>query len=128
MTGTKTSTSDFTFKIVPSTNPFTVPVGMYVISGCPAGGSYAGYGFRALTNGGETFATEYGTGNEFAEASGEISRVEIRFGSAAGAYDLTFRPMICAKALYAVSGRYVPYAPSNRALYEMLRSQQHMNQ
>ena len=125
--GSKPATqSGLNFRIVPAANAFDVPLGDYVLSGCPDGGSSGTYQIRALINNSSVFAQDTGNGAVFTATADTIERIEIAFGTGAMTnFSLTFRPMICARVLYDVSDRYVPYAPSNRALYDMLRAQQH---
>ena len=123
-TGSKPATSSgLNFRIVPAANEFDLPLGDYVLSGCPSGGSSTTYQLRALINNSSVFAQDTGSASEFTTTAKTIERVEIAFGTGAMSnFSLTFRPMICAKAYWAVSHAHKPFIPSNYQLYNMINS------
>lgn len=121
-TGSKPATSSgLNFRIVPASEAYDLPLGDYVLSGCPAGGSSATYQLRALINNSSVFAQDTGSAAWFTTTSPTIERIEIAFGtSAISNMNLTFKPMISAKALYDASDKYVPYVPSMQELYQRI--------
>lgn len=121
-TGSKPATSSgLNFRIVPAAEAYDLPLGDYVLSGCPAGGSSATYQLRALINNSSVFAQDTGAGASFTTTAATMERIEIAFGtSAISNMNLTFRPMISAKALYDASDKYVPYVPSMQELYQRI--------
>lgn len=123
-TGSKPATSSgLNFRIVPAANGFNLPIGDYVLSGCPSGGSSSTYQIRALINNSSVFAQDIGSSGEFTTTAKLIERVEIVFGtSAMSNFNLTFKPMICLKDYWAVSHNFAPFTPSNYQLYELIKS------
>lgn len=121
-TGSKPATSSgLNFRIVPAAEAYDLPLGDYVLSGCPAGGSSATYQLRALINNSSVFAQDTGAGASFTTTAATMERIEIAFGtSAISNMNLTFKPMISAKALYDASDKYVPYVPSMQELYQRI--------
>lgn len=87
-------------------------------SGCPSGGGVNSYRCE-LRQGADTEETtvviDNGEGAEFSQPSGEYKFV-VRVRHSTG--DITFHPMICTAADWAISQKFVPYAPTNRELYE----------
>lgn len=74
MSGTRTSTSSKTFNITASTSTLTLPVGTYILSGCPAGGGSSTYRITLskAANGGSTYSNvgyDTGEGLEFTVTS-----------------------------------------------------------
>lgn len=95
-----------------------------ILSGAPAGGSYP-YRWAIYlldANGNLVFSGSDGMADEgetrLIPAGTVFRSVRILIRANIGAQTLTFRPMICDKDLYAISPEYIPYAPSNRALYD----------
>lgn len=91
-----------------------IKAGTYVLSGCPAGGNnsntyklqIAGIGY------------DLGDGLTFTIAQDTTINVYIRIWNGYVPNNIVFKPMISTAADYAISSEYVPYAPSNRELYE----------
>ena len=82
-TGSKPATSSgLNFRIVPAAEAYDLPLGDYVLSGCPAGGSSATYQLRALINSSSVFAQDTGSGAEFT-TRGEIGNGSDRAGHVA---------------------------------------------
>lgn len=52
------------------------------------------------------------------------SAVQIRVESGQTLNNVIFKPMLCSKAAWNVSQEYVPYAPTNAELYEMIKALQ----
>lgn len=80
----------------------------YVLSGC-TGGSSTTYDLR-LSLGGTNYI-EYGEGVSFTYGGQATYGVAIVI-RAAQTLDITFKPMICTKAAWEISQKYVPYRPS----------------
>ena len=85
----------------------------FTISGCPSGGSSSGYRF---CNMGQTWANDYGS-SDTAVGDGTSKEIAIYInnsGTAVGTSSnpLTWKPMICTKAAFCLSPKFVPYRPS----------------
>ncbi len=95
-----------------------------VLSGCPSGGGYsARWSIYLLdSNGNLVWADGYGMADEgisrVVPAGTAFRSIRILIRANIGARTLTFKPMLCDKDLYALSPEYIPYAPTNRELYE----------
>lgn len=84
----------------------------FTISGCPSGGSATGYRF---CNMGQTWVNDYGS-SDTAVGDGTSKEIAIYInnsGTAVGTSSnpLTWKPMICTKAAFDVSPKFVPYRP-----------------
>ena len=95
-----------------------------VLSGCPSGGSYP-YRWAIYlldANGNLVFVDNNGMADEgitrVVPAGTVFRQVRILIRANVGAQTLTFKPMLCDKDLYALSPDYIPYAPTNRELYQ----------
>lgn len=109
------------------TIPASLPAGTYVLSGCPAGGIsgtttlYCLYIWDTTAN---TRVSQNDTGNgvefEWTPDPTHSCNISIDIRSGTNPNGLTFKPMICAKAAYDISPKFVQYAPSNRELYDMI--------
>ena len=95
-----------------------------VLSGCPSGGGYT-YRWSIYlidANGNLIFVGENGMADQgdtvVVPAGTAFRQVRILIRANIGAQTLTFKPMFCDKDLYALSPEYIPYAPTNRELYE----------
>lgn len=85
----------------------------FIISGCPSGGSAGGYRF---CNMGLTWANDYGS-SDTAVGDGTLKEMAIYInnsGTAVGTSSnpLTWNLMICTKAAFGVSNKFVPYRPN----------------
>lgn len=95
-----------------------------VLSGCPADGSYVyRYAIYLLdANGNIVMIGSDGMADEgitrVIPAGTSFRSVRILIRANIGSKTLTFKPMLCDKDLYALSPEYIPYAPTNRELYE----------
>lgn len=98
--------------------------GDYVLCGCPANGSDTTYRIDLYTS---TDGTNYsldnsnidrGHGVAFTLSAQLYVKPTVRFQNGYVANNLAFKPMICTAEDYAISPEFVPYAPSNRDLYE----------
>lgn len=111
------------------TIPASLPAGTYVLSGCPAGGIsgkttlYCLYIWDLTAN---TRVSQNDTGNgvefEWTPDPTHSYNITVDIRSGTNPNGLTFKPMICAKAAYDISPKFVQYAPSNRELYAMIHS------
>lgn len=95
-----------------------------VLSGCPSGGGYT-YRWSIYlldANGNLIFVGENGMADQgdtvVVPAGTAFRQIRILIRANIGAQTLTFKPMLCDKDLYALSPEYIPYAPTNRELYE----------
>lgn len=90
--------------------------GDYILTGCPAGGDNNSTYKLQLTGMG------YDTGNGFSFTIAQTTTISVYIRIWAGytPSGLVFKPMICRVADYAISPTFVPYAPTNRELYEMI--------
>lgn len=124
--GSKGATSSgLNFRIVPAEKAFDLPLGNYVLSGCPSGGSSTTYQMRALINNSSVFAQDTGSKAEFTTTANTIERIEVALGTAALTnVNLVFKPMIDTKAINDTDSTYEPYAPSNKELWEMIKALQ----
>lgn len=119
--GTNTGTSTATFVLVPNGQAILIPDGDYWFLGCPQSGSSDTFDlrwFRYSTN-----ASAYDTGSGVAiHKSGNTSEsnIAITVKSGVTVNNITFKPMLCTRADYAISPEFVPYTPTMRELYEMI--------
>lgn len=117
------SNSQTSLVLYSSDNDITFEQDM-VLSGCPADGSYVyKYAIYLLdANGNIVMVGEDGMADEgitrVIPAGTAFRSVRILIRANIGAQTLTFKPMLCDKDLYSMSPDYIPYAPSNRELYE----------
>lgn len=94
--------------------------GNHVLSGNPQGASISTY--RLWYKVGSQTAVSVGDPSVILPAiTGETNAVlGLQVDAPQTNLDITFKPMICTKAAWDVSQKYVPYAPTNRELYEMI--------
>lgn len=97
----------------------------YHLSGCPSGGGASTYSLdiRDLTNAQIPDSFDIGSGSSsFTVPTSGIYYLSVRFadGYTTPSEGITFKPMLCTAEDYAISPEFVPYAPSNRELYEMI--------
>ena len=98
---------------------FDLEPGVYVVSGCPNGGSSTTYRAQVLDNTTSTsvaLVTDSTTGAEFEVVSGHEYAWRFRVQENKSIPDTTFYPMICAKAQWDISHTYVPYGKTNADL------------
>lgn len=98
--------------------------GQHILSGCPANGSSSTYRIYV----GKTGYRYDDTGNgRLLPDHGEVAEISLAVYVSSGytiETPLIFKPMICTAADWAVSQKFVPYAPTNRELYEMIQELQ----
>lgn len=103
-----------------------LPPGEYVLSGCPANGSDTTYRLDLyLSTDGNNYTlydnkVDRGDGVPFTISERLYIRPTTRLQNGYVASNLVFKPMICTAEDYKISQEFVPYAPSNRELYEMI--------
>ena len=101
-----------------------LPAGNYVFTSAE-GASFSGYDSYVYISNSDpirTIARDIEGYNDFTLT--EPTRVVVRIRVRPGYEAVTFRPMICTKAMSDSSGAFVPYAPTNRELYEMILAMQ----
>lgn len=114
--GTNTGTSTALFVI----NDIPLQSGIaYTISGCPSGGSSATYYIGSLdTTDWQEFTTDTGNGGTATLSESKTIRFRIGIRSGVTVDDLVFKPML--RRAEITDASFVPYAPTNRELYEMI--------
>lgn len=106
--------------------PVTVPDGVYMFSGMPADGGTTSYRqeIRAAPRGSVIGINDSQSGNQITISSGGATiYYHIR---AASGYNfgtgVTVNPMLSQPKQYVISDAYVPFSPTNRQLYELIKS------
>lgn len=106
--------------------PVTVPDGVYIFSGMPADGGTASYRqeIRATPRGTVIGINDSQSGNQITISSGGATiYYHIR---AASGYNfgtgVIVKPMLSQQKQYVISDAYVPFSPTNRQLYELIKS------
>lgn len=121
LTSGTTATAQLVFTLGPITNYRDRKL---ILSGCPAGGNYqSGYALY-ISNDGSTAQADTGSGATLPIITGVTSSVValmVRSGTTISS-ELTFRPMVRDASI--VDSTFVPYAPTNRELYEMIQALQ----
>lgn len=114
--GTNTGTSTALFVI----NDIPLQSGIaYTLSGCPSGGSSATYYIGSLdTTDWQEFTTDIGNGNTATLSEPKTIRFRIGIRSGVTVNNLVFKPML--RRAEITDDTFVPYAPTNRELYEMI--------
>lgn len=114
--GTNTGTSTALFVI----NDIPLQSGIaYTLSGCPSGGSSATYYIGSLdTTNWSEFTTDTGNGGTATLDEPKTIRFRIGIRSGVTVNNLLFRPML--RRAEITDASFVPYAPTNRELYEMI--------
>ena len=98
---------------------FQYDIGSYVISGCPSGGSTTTYFIES-----DKLNTRDTGSSVVIERSSTYTDNIFLVVKAGTTFTGTFKPMICTAADWAVSQKFVPYAPTNRELYDMIQALQ----
>lgn len=97
-----------------------IPAGTYHLSGVPTGGSTSTFR-AALTD--ISGAVDTGNGADFTLSSPHYAAYRILISNACDfTGGVVFRPMICSKAAWNVSDKFVPYCPPPAELYAMIRN------
>lgn len=113
--GTASDSADAVFAVF---GDKTLKPGNYCVSGCPSGGAIGKYRIDLVVDG--NVYRDVGSDVSFTVASNASVRMQIVVYRGNSVNDLTFKPMLCTAEDYAISPEFVPYAPSNRELYEMI--------
>lgn len=99
--------------------PITVPAGSYRATGCPSGGSSSSYRIDYRESGTETFIGGVDTGNGVTLTFDEDKTFDFCLRISANySQSATFYPMLHRAEI--TDDTFVPYAPTNRELYEMI--------
>lgn len=110
---TITSDGTNTQSLLYLTTNYPLAAGKYILAGC-TGGSPTKYDMRVKVN--DTITINYDGGTAFSSDGTPIeASIVVR---ASQTLNVTINPMICTAEDYAISPEFVPYAPSNRELYE----------
>lgn len=101
---------------------YVVPSDPVILSGCPAGGSNNTYRIDILDGNqtGSVVAVDYGNGVLIKSSmfTNGIGLIRIRIANGQNVDGLVFKPMI--RRAEITDDTFVPYAPTNRELYEMI--------
>lgn len=102
-----------------TTNPTNIQYGVEtVLSGCPEGGSATTWEIQCVKQG-ESTRSDYGSGTtQPSDYSYKYIACCVRNGQTVT--NLTFKPMVDASSVDAITHAYVPYSPTNAELYQML--------
>lgn len=104
--------------------PVTIPAGFYVFSGMPEDGSSTTYRqeLRVTPTGIVTALNDSADGNILNLVSDYTGYYNIRVASG---YDfgagVTVKPMIDLETYHEITNKYVPYAPTNKQLFDIVR-------
>ena len=115
LSGTASATA--TFVVSDNAAATRIPNGNYVLTGCPSGGGSTTYDIRWYLYSSGKSAYDQGSGASVNKTGNTTSsNIAILIRSGVNTDGLVFRPMISPAE---ITGRtYVPYAPTNRELYE----------
>lgn len=120
--GTNDGTGASTFVIVPNAQAITIPDGNYILSGCPTSGegtATAPYDLRWYRYSQGQSAYDIGSGASVTKDGDTTdSNIAIVIKTGQTANNLIFKPMIRPASI--TDDTFVPYAPTNRELYEMI--------
>lgn len=83
---------------------FSVEEGNWVLSGCPEGGSTTAYNISIAAT-----VSDIGASAQFTSCSAKLVRLYVIEGTTIT--NLTFKPMVCSKAYWDISHKYVPNKP-----------------
>lgn len=115
--GTNTGTATLTYRISLVANT------QYVISGCPSGGSDNTYSLSIRTTSAQPIsdAIDYGSGSGVftVPTSGEYV-VYLRVAANYAFSDKIFKPMVCIKAAFDISQKFVPYRALITGVYAVM--------
>ena len=92
---------------------FTIENGEWVLSGTPSGGSTTSYNISIAGT-----ASDPGTSVEFSGCTAQFVRIYVVSGTTVN--NLVFKPMVCSKAEWGISNKYVPYCLSLQEIYRRL--------
>lgn len=117
LSGTASATT--TFVIVNNAAANAIPDGSYKLTGCPSGGGNTTYDLRWYLYSSGRSAYDQGSGASVNKSGNTTtSNIAILIRSGVNTDGLVFRPML--RRAEITDSTYVPYAPTNRELYEMI--------
>lgn len=119
MSGTRTSTSSKTFNLTASTSTLSLPVGTYILSGCPAGGGSSTYRITLskASSGSSSYSNvgyDTGAGLEFTVTSATDTYRVVIYWYQENANGYVFKPMI--RKSTDPDG-YIPYYNGATSIY-----------
>lgn len=122
--GVNTSTTSTALFII---DDVPLPAGIaYTLSGCPSGGSFQTYYIGSLdTTNWLEFTTDIGNGNTATLNTPKTIRFRIGIRPGVTVDNLIFKPML--RRAEITDNTFVPYAPTNRELYETKTEQTETN-
>lgn len=97
--------------------------GSHILSGCPSGGSDSSY--KLYVAKGSYSRVDYGNGVLLTDTTLTDIRVVLYIANGYTANNLVFKPMI--RRAEITDSTYVPYAPTNRELYELCETKASLN-
>lgn len=96
-----------------------LPAGSYVITGCPTGGSTSTYRAMLTQIAG---AVDTGNGRSFELSEPHYAAYRVLISGNVAFNNMVFKPMVCSQEDYAISPAFVPYAPTNRELWQKINA------
>ena len=112
--------------LVPNTQAILIPDGNYILSGCPNGGGTTTYDLRWYLYSTGKSAYDQGSGASVEkDGNTTVSNIAIIIRSGITVNNITFKPML--RDSVVRSNTFVPYAPTNRELYEMCDTKASLN-
>lgn len=96
-----------------------LPAGSYVITGCPTGGSTSTYRATLTQIAG---AVDTGNGRSFELSEPHYAAYRVLISGNVAFNNMVFKPMVCSQEDYAISPAFVPYAPTNRELWQKINA------
>ena len=124
LSGTATATA--TFVIVDNATSNAIPDGSYILTGCPSGGGNNTYDLRWYLFSSGKSAYDQGSGASVNKTGNTTSsNIAILIRSGVNTDGLVFRPMLRDSEI--TDSTYVPYAPTNRELYELCETKASLN-
>lgn len=127
VTGTATGSTGFRIAGVQGSNAYAdaipIPRGRYTIYPSNSGSSTIRWGMGIMTASNATRNVTYVFDNPVTiDVTNDTTRYDFTLAVSNGTVcnGETLYPMICTEEYYEISPEYVPYAPSNRELYEMI--------
>ena len=121
-----TASATTTYVLVPNTQAILIPDGNYILSGCPNGGGTTTYDLRWYLYSTGKSAYDQGSGASVEkDGNTTVSNIAIIIRSGITVNNITFKPML--RDSVVRSNTFVPYAPTNRELYEMCDTKASLN-
>lgn len=112
-----TASATTTYVIAPNAQAILIPNGNYILSGCPSGGGTTTFDLRWYLYSSGKSAYDQGSGASVTkEGNTASSNIAIIIRPGVTANNLVFKPML--RPAEVTDNTFVPYAPTNRELYE----------